>query len=122
MDAGGEARRPHPIDSDRVIVDHVGRYESLAESLDFIAGEIGLSGGIVLPAERTESHLRTDRRHRHVLSAEGRFEIRSVVGAVTARRRGAVWSGRRTSGTTETANQSPVATVATGCIGGCGKG
>ncbi len=64
---------------DRVIVDHVGRYESLAESLATIAEAIGLPEGIVLPAERTKSHLRTDRRHhRDVLSAEDRQLVETL--------------------------------------------
>jgi hypothetical protein len=58
---------------DRPIVDTVGRYESLEESLAVIAERLGLPGGIVLPALRTKSHLRADRRHyRDVLSAEDR--------------------------------------------------
>ena len=68
-----------PREPDRVIVDHVGRYESLAESLAFIAETIGLPGGIVLPAERTKSHLRTDRRpYREVLSADDRRLVETV--------------------------------------------
>jgi hypothetical protein len=68
-----------PVDTDRVIVDHVGRYESLTESLAYIAEAIGLPGGIVLPAERTKSHLRTDRRHhRDVLSAEDRQIVETL--------------------------------------------
>jgi hypothetical protein len=57
----------------------VGRYESLAESLATIAEAIGLPGGIVLPDQRTKSHLRTDRRHyRDVLSAEDRQIVETL--------------------------------------------
>lgn len=62
-----------PVLKDHPIVDYVGRYESLEESLMMIAERLRLPGGIVLPAQRTKSHLRTDRRHyRDVLSAEDR--------------------------------------------------
>jgi len=66
-------------EQDRVIVDHVGRYESLNDSLATIAKMIGLPGGIVLPEEHTKSHFRTDRRHhRDVLSPEDRQIVETL--------------------------------------------
>lgn len=66
-------------DGERLIVDHVGRYESLAESLAFIAERIGLPEPITLPEQRTKSEYRRDRRHwREVLSAADRRLVETV--------------------------------------------
>lgn len=60
-------------DGDRLIVDHVGRYESLDESLASIAERLGLGEQIALPEQRTKSEYRRDRRHwRDVLSTDDR--------------------------------------------------
>lgn len=64
---------------DRLIVDHVGRYESLAESLTTVAERIGLAEPIVLPEQKTKSEFRRDRRPwRQVLSAADRGIIEAV--------------------------------------------
>jgi len=64
---------------DRLIVDHVGRYESLDESLAFIAARIGLAEAIVLPEQRVKSEFRRDRRPwREVLSDADRRLVEAV--------------------------------------------
>lgn len=66
-------------EGDRPIVDFIGRYESLDESLARIAERIGLPGPIVLPEQKTKSEYRKDRRHwREVLSADDRRLIETV--------------------------------------------
>lgn len=66
-------------DGDRPIVDHVGRYESLAESLTAIAERIGLAEPLVLPEQKTKSEFRRDRRPwREVLSAADRGVVEAA--------------------------------------------
>lgn len=66
-------------DGDRLIVDHVGRYESLDASLACIADRIGLGDAIMLPAQKTKSEFRHDRHHhREVLSADDRRVVEAA--------------------------------------------
>jgi len=62
-----------------VVVDFVGRYESLAEGLQTISERIGLPEVIDISAIRTKDQLRGDRRHyRDVLELEHRRLIEAV--------------------------------------------
>lgn len=64
---------------DQLIVDHVGRYETLDESLAFVAERLGLGAAITLPAQRTKSEYRRDRRHwQEVLSDDDRRLVEAV--------------------------------------------
>lgn len=64
---------------DQLIVDHVGRYESLDESLAFIAERLALGCPIVLPERKVKSEFRRDRRPwREVLSTADRLFVERV--------------------------------------------
>ena len=58
---------------DQLLVDHVGHYESLDESLAFITERLELGHAITLPERKVKSEFRRDRRPwREVLSAADR--------------------------------------------------
>ncbi|MEI8083791.1 MAG: sulfotransferase family 2 domain-containing protein [Actinomycetes bacterium] len=62
-----------------VLVDFVGRYETLADDLQTISERIGLREGIDISAIRTKDRLRSDRRHyREVLQLDDRRLIEEV--------------------------------------------
>lgn len=64
---------------DRLLVDHVGRYETLDDSLAFIAERLGLGRAIQLPGRKVKSEFRRDRRPwREVLSAADRRLIETA--------------------------------------------
>ena len=64
---------PLYTDHDALIVDFVGRYETLEHSLDFVSHQLGLGEPITLPAAKAKSEFRHDRRHyREVLTGEDR--------------------------------------------------
>lgn len=70
---------PLYAEGDAVIVDHVGRYESLEDDLREISARIGLPEPIDVSAIRTKDNWRRDRRdHREVLSAQDRTLIESI--------------------------------------------
>ena len=66
-------------DEERPIVDHIGRYESLDESLVFIGNRLGLGEAITLPEQKTKLEFRRDRRYgRDVLSADDRLLVETI--------------------------------------------
>ena len=66
-------------DEERPIVDHIGRYESLDESLVFIGNRLGLGEAITLPEQKTKLEFRRDRRYwRDVLSADDRLLLETI--------------------------------------------
>lgn len=70
-----------PLYADRqaVIIDHVGRYESLEDDLRMISERIGLPGTIDVSQIRTKSGWRKDRRpYRDVLTDEDRQLIERI--------------------------------------------
>lgn len=85
----GEYLRTRPVEvlsnwplyaaEDTVIVDHVGRYESLAADLTAISERIGLPEPIDVSAIRTKDGWRKDRRHyRDILGARDRTLLETV--------------------------------------------
>lgn len=63
-------------DQDSVIVDYIGKYEQMTESLLTIGQKLGLGGALSLPETKFKSNVRADRRHyREVLTDEERLVI-----------------------------------------------
>lgn len=68
-------------EGDDLLVDYVGRYEAMEQSLAAISQRLGLASPVAMPEYRAKSGIRKDNRHyRDILSARDRRVVDTVCG------------------------------------------